>query len=69
MGYDHLAYQAAWREANRERMAAYREANRERKRAHDREYSATFGQLSGAAKRKLYGYAWQRPHYRKAWSV
>ena len=54
MAYDHRAYQAAWRAANRERLAAYREAHRGEKRAYDRAYSAANGQLSGAAKRKLY---------------
>jgi hypothetical protein len=52
--YDHRAYQAAWRAANRGRLAAYREAHRWEKRAYDRAHSAANGQLSGAAKRKLY---------------
>lgn len=50
------AYQAAWRAANRARLAAYREGNREKKRAYDRARNALYGQDSGAAKRKIYGY-------------
>lgn len=52
------AYQAAYRERNRERALALREDNRERKRAYDRTYYADPAnkQLSGAAKRKIYGY-------------
>jgi len=48
----YLAYQAAYRLAHRDESAAYREAHREEKRAYDR----GMPQLSGAAKRRKYGY-------------
>jgi hypothetical protein len=58
MTFDHHAYQAAWRAANAARLRAYREAHREEKRAYDRAYNANpvNKQLSGAMKRKIYGY-------------
>jgi hypothetical protein len=52
MKYDHKAYQAAWRAANRTRTAAYREAHRAEKRAYDRKYP----QACGAEKRAQYSY-------------
>jgi hypothetical protein len=58
MAYDHRAYQAAWRKANAARLQSYREVHREEKRAYDRAYNADPAnkQLSGAMKRKIYGY-------------
>lgn len=49
--YDHKAYQAQYRATHQAQAQAYREAHREQKRAYDRGQK----QLSGAAKRRLYG--------------
>jgi hypothetical protein len=50
--YDHKSYQAQYRETHRSQSAIYRDLNREKKRLYDRNYTRTYGQPSGAQKKR-----------------